>query len=144
VNDGRPLGQRFVQIGDDWQLVPVRLDQLGSDSRLVGCVRDYNGKVVGLPPRHVVRHRRPARAGWANQHRLVELGQPVLVYRNVGRSQHKMHALGLARSGDVQPYKPRMYLVGEYNLGVQHVGRGDVAREQRGPGDLARGVWFGN
>ena len=106
----------------------------------MGGVGHHNRDGVRLPPGHVRRNGGPPGRPEADDHRLVEHREPVLVDRNVCRSENQFHARhGLCRGG-VERHHSGVWLSAEHHLGVELRLVPDVAGIQSPAGDFGGGV----
>ena len=140
VHQGGVGGERLVDVGDDRQLLPVGLDR-GCRSRGLGHGLGHDERqVVGLPAADVALDPGAPGVFDRHEHRLIELGQPVLVDRHVAPGEHGHDAGHLFGLRGVEPDQPGVRLIGEHDPGDERVGRGPVARVLGGAGHLGMGV----
>ena len=129
-----------VDVGQDRQRLPFDLDGGCSGLRRLGCFRDDDGEMVGLPAGHVAGHIRRAGVLGRDHHRLIEQGQAVFVDRDVGAGQHHDHAVGGPSGRHVERQQTGVRLVGEDDLGPEGIGGNPVGRILGLTGDLAVAV----
>ena len=140
--DQHPVGAGCVEIGDEWQRLPLGPGRDGGRPGL-GCpagLGDDHGQVVGLPPADVAAHRRATRVVGSDEHRLVEHGEPVLVDGHVGRGDHRDHTLDRLGRADLEGDESGVGSIGEHDDGVERPGRHPVGRVAGLAGDLPFGV----
>ena len=129
-----------VDVGHQRQLLPLDLDGGGAGLGRLGRLGDDEGEMVGLPSADVARHRRAAGVLDADEHRLVEQREAVLVHGHVGGGEHRDHAIDRLGGRGVEANHSCVGLVGEHDLGHQRVGRDAIGGIRGSATDLGLGV----
>ncbi len=135
-----PRGQGLIDIGNDRQLLPVGLDRFGCGGRLGDGFGHDERQVIGLPAADVALDLAAAGVLDRHEHRLIHLGQPVLVDRHVATGEHRHHARHLLGLRHVESGQSSMWLIGEHDPGDQRAHRRSVTGILRRAGDLGMGV----